>query len=285
MSSPRAVTGERSVASEATDELGERFESFGRAGWVAKGAVYGLIGLLFIRIAWLGGASEEANQEGAVERIAGTGPGGLLLVVLAAGLLLYIVWRLFTVVLPGDWTGRALLDRIGYAVSAAVYTSLLVTVVDILVSDGGSDAESEDRTIERYVKDTLEMPAGRWLVAVAGIVVIGIGVAFVRKGVTRSFRDSISGDHGGERSVIDNLGLVGWVARGVSMFLIGGFLTRAAYLFDADEAAGFDDSIRQIADSTWGSLLAVLVGVGFIAFGVFCIVSARHQELTGPRND
>ncbi len=279
----RPGTDAQRVARKAS----EKFEWIGRAGWVAKGAVYAVIGILFVRIAWLdGGSSEEASQKGAVEEIAENAAGRVLLSALAIGLALYVCWRLLTVVLPGDWTGRALLDRIGYAVSAATYVTLLVFTVDTLLSAGSTgDGGGEDRLVEGLVKDTLSMPAGRYLVGLAGLVVIGIGFAFVHKGWTRSFRDDISGDNGIEGTLTDRLGIVGWIARGLIMVVIGWFLILAAYRFDPDEAAGFDDAVRQLTGTAWGSVIAAAIGVGFVAYGAFSVVSARFRDLQGPTND
>lgn len=274
-------------AQRVAQRASQKFEWIGRAGWVAKGAVYAVIGILFVRIAWLdGGSGEEASQKGAVEEIAENTAGQVLLTALAIGLALYVCWRLLTVVLPGDWTGRALLDRIGYAVSAVTYVTLLIFTVDTLLSAGtNGEGGSEDRLVEGLVKDTLSMPAGRYLVGLAGLVVIGIGIAFVHKGWTRSFRDDISGDNGIEGTLTDRLGIVGWIARGLIMVVIGWFLIVAAYRFDPDEAAGFDDAVRQLTDTAWGSVIAAAIGVGFIAYGAFSVVSARFRDLQGPTND
>lgn len=279
-------------SSEPTDDLestvedvGERFAVLGRAGWVAKGLVYILVGVLFVRIAFGSSGDNEANQAGAVEKIAEQPFGQLLLVALGTGLLLYAIWRLFTVVLPGDWTGKALLDRIGYLVSAGVYVSLLITIADIVRTASSDSDESEDRMIEGIVSDVLSITAGRTMVILAGLVVVGIGVAFGRKGVTRSFREQISGDDGIEGTLIDRLGTVGWIARGVSMAVIGAFLVRAAWTFDPDDAAGLDDSIRQLAENPFGAVLSAAVGLGFVTYGIFAALSARHRNLEGPRND
>ncbi len=270
---------------EKAEDAGERFAVLGRAGWVAKGIVYVLVGVLFFRIALGSSDSDEANQAGAVEKVADQPLGRLLLVALGFGLLLYAIWRLFTVVLPGDWTGKALLDRLGYFVSAVVYMSLLVSIADVLQRAGSNPDENEDRMIEGIVTNVLSVTAGRTLVIIGGIVVLGIGVVFGRKGVTRSFRDQMSCDDGPEGTLIDRLGTIGWIARGVSMAIIGAFLIRAAWIFDPDEAAGLDDSIRQLADNPIGAVLSAAVGVGFVAYGLFAVLSARHRTLEGPRND
>jgi len=271
----------------ATRQAASRFSRFGHVGWLAKGLVYALVGVLFIRVASEGGSGgqEEANQAGAVETVAATPFGAVLLMVLAVGIVAYVAWRLFTVVLPGDWTGMALLKRIGYAVSALVYLSLLANTIDILANRTQDPGSAEDRRLERLVTDTLDLPIGRVLVIVAGLVFIAVGAAFIHTGVTGGYRESMSaGDRGIEGMAIDRLGMVGWIARGVAFFPVGFFLIRAAWTYDPDKAAGFDDSVRELAANPAGAVVATLMGVGFIAYGLFAALSARYQRLEGPRN-
>lgn len=271
-------------AADPVETAGAHFELIGRAGWVAKGVLYALLGVLLVRVAVGGPRADEANQTGAVEEMATSTAGTALLVAVATGLALYVLWRVFTAVLPGDWTGRALLDRIGYVVSALVYATLLVTTVGILRERRTRADEREDRMVEALVKELLGVTAGRVMVVLAGIAVVGLGMAFAHKGWSRGFRDEITGDTGVESRAIDRLGVIGWTARGLSMGLIGLFLARAAWTYDPDEAAGLDDSIRQVAGTPLGTALAVAVGLGFTAYGAFAVLSARHRHLRGPRN-
>lgn len=271
----------------AARQAANRFARFGQMGWMAKGLVYGLVGVLFIQVAAEGGsgAEAEANQAGAVETVAATSYGAALLTVLAIGIVLYVAWRLFTVVLPGDWTGKALLKRIGYALSALVYLSLLANTVDILANRNQDPGAAEDRRLERLVTGVLDLPVGRVLIIVAGLVVIGVAAAFIHTGVTGGYRESMSAGEGGiEGMAIDRLGMVGWVARGIAFFPIAFFLIRAAWTYNPDEAAGFDDSVREVASHPAGAVAVVLVGVGFIAYALFAGLSARYQRLEGPRN-
>ena len=284
-----AVAEVKESVEEAVSEAGERFELIGRVGWIGKGVVYLLLGFLFLRIA-LSDRPEheghEANQAGVLETIVGTRFGEWLLSALVVGLLLYALWRLFTVVLPGDWSGRALLDRGGYLVSAIIYSFLCITAVDLLTSEQPADADRrEDRVVEDLVKDVLSTAYGRAMVVVAGLAVVVVGLVFAKKGIARSFRSELTRLDGVDRSAIEQLGRIGWIARGVSMGLIGGFLIRAGWLHDSEDAAGLDDSIRQLTGSAWGSALASVVGGGFIAYAVFVLLSARHRILRGPKND
>ncbi len=274
---------------EVVSDAGERFEVIGRIGWIGKGVVYLLLGILFVRISVFDApeaTENEANQAGVLETIVDNPFGEWLLAALVGGLLLYALWRLFTVVLPGDWTGRALLDRGGYLISTIVYSSLCLTAFDLLTSDQPEDAgEREDRLVEDLVKDVMSTSFGRVLVMVAGLAFVAVGVVFAKKGIDRSFRSELKRLDGIDGTAIEHLGRIGWIARGLSMGLIGVFLARAAWLHDSENAAGLDDSIRQLTGSIWGVALAAVVGVGFIAYAVFVLLSARHRILKGPTND
>src|SRR5437763_364676 len=64
-----------------------------RAGLISRGVVYGVIGLLAIKVA-VGSAGKAANQQGALQTIAQQPFGKAVLVVVAAGLAGYAAWRL-----------------------------------------------------------------------------------------------------------------------------------------------------------------------------------------------
>ena len=104
-----------------------------RLGWVAKGVVYLLVGILAVPIAVNGLTSDspaggrEASQMGAVAELADTSFGVAVLWVIAIGLALYVIWRLISVLLPAENTASVWLTRIGYLISAVVYGMLAWT--------------------------------------------------------------------------------------------------------------------------------------------------------------
>lgn len=274
------------VGRQAQD-LGRRFQVLGRAGWVAKGVVYILIGLVALNIALdRGKGGEEASGTGAVAKLADRSFGKALIAVLGIGLALYVLWRLFTALLPGDWTGKALLERVGYLVSAVVYASLALTVLQIMQSGTGTDSNQEDQAVSSGVNALLDNSAGRVLVGIIGVVVLAVALAFAHKAYSKSFQDDLSlPSDARERQALLRSGEVGWAARGASMALVGFFLIRSAVTYDVSEAGGIDGSLRQFTQYRWGQVLVGLIAVGFAAYGVFCVISARHQRLRAPRND
>jgi hypothetical protein len=80
----------------------------------------------------------------------------------------------------------------------------------------------------------------------------------------------------------ERLGKIGEVGRGLGIALIGFFLLRAALTYDAAQATGLDGALRRLATETWGLLLVVVIGVGFAAYGLFCVATFTHRELQAP---
>jgi hypothetical protein len=266
-----------------------------RAGWIAKGIVYGLVGVLAVPIALsglgegegTGSGGQEASQRGAVAELADSGAGALALWAVAIGLVLYVVWRLFSIALPGGSDAKSWATRAGYGVSVIVYSFLAWSAISMARNGGSSSStsggNSEDAKVERFTRDVMEMSGGRWLVGLTGVVVIAVGAYFIHRGATASFRKELEPGGVGPISghAITRLGQVGWIGRGVMMLLVGWFVARAAIEFDPDEAHGIDGALRDATSSTLGAVLALVVAIGLLVYGVFCVVSSPKARLMG----
>lgn len=263
-----------------------------RLGWVAKGVVYILLGVLAVPIAFQGAGrddggtgGDQASQTGAVARVAESSFGALALYAVAIGLALYVLWRLVSIILPADNTAKAWLTRAGYVVSVVAYLLLAWSAFSFARNSGAASQgdQSEDARVERFTRDLMEKTGGRWLVGVLGASLVCVGVYFLVRGVKASFRKELEPRGVGPISyeAIVTLGRVGWVGRGLLMMVVGWFITRAAIRFRPDEAKGFDGSLRELTGSTGGSLLVGLVAVALVVYGTFCVISAPRERLRG----
>ncbi len=276
------------VGSDATEAFLHRHPwvlDVGRAGWLAKGVVYTLTGVLALTVVAdpFDVSEGEANQTGAIAKIAQQPFGQALLWAMAIGLFIYAAWRIVTVALPADTDGHALLKRVGYVVSAIVYVVLGLTAISLARHPGTSEsgAQAEDSRIGSFTAAVMGWTGGRWLVGAIGLTVIGIGVYFFVKGVTGRFEKDLEHRSVGPLSwkAIRAMGVVGWIGRAAMMGLIGVFLVRAAIQFDPNEARGLDDSLRRIADHSFGVLTVFVVAIGLMVYGLFCIVTVPTQKL------
>jgi hypothetical protein len=258
-----------------------------RAGWLAKGLVYGLAGVLAIPIAMdklpaSGAASQEASQSGAIARIANSSAGAAALWAVAIGLGLYVIWRVVSILLPAENNAKAWATRVGYGVSALTYTFLAWSAISF-ASHRARASKTENSRVEQLTRDLMEHSGGRSLVGFLGALMIGVGAYFVHKGVTASFRKELRESGVGPFSTkqIVRIGQVGWCARAAMMGLLGFFLIRAAVQYSPDEAEGLDGALRRLTDASWGTLMVLAMGIGLLIYGFFCVISAPIQRLRG----
>lgn len=260
-----------------------------RYGWFAKGIVYLLAGALASTIAVRSfgfrpksGSSAEASPTGAIKELA-TFPGGrVLLIALAIGLVFYAAWRLYTALAPGHTDAESMAKRIGYLVSAALYFSFGVTAIGLAKTPSHPvDGDVKARDMSSAV---LDHTGGRWVLGVFGVVAIGAGVYRLVKGAQGDVLEemSSSGMSTTRLRVVRPLGIVGEIGRGVAISLIGYFLVREAMTARASEGAGLDDALRRVALHRWGQALVAIVAIGFMLYGVFCLLTFDRRELRAP---
>jgi uncharacterized protein DUF1206 len=94
----------------------------------------------------------------------------------------------------------------------------------------------------------LAWPGGRVLVVAVGLIIIGVGVASVVKGVKQSLREEINTSSMSSiaRKAVARLGQVGYVAKGAALGVVGGLLSYATLTFDPQKARGLDGALQTI---------------------------------------
>src|SRR5918994_6033670 len=114
-----------------------QFEWLARAGLVARGVIYAVIGVLAIKLA-LGDGGKTTNQNGALETIAKQPFGKALLILMAVGLAGYAIWRLVRAAIGhGPEASDDTKERLAGLASGIAYGALFVTAMSILLGSGG----------------------------------------------------------------------------------------------------------------------------------------------------
>ena len=256
-------------------------EPIGRLGLVGQGVVATIVGLLAIRIA-IGDKDEAATSSGAVAWLADQPFGRLLLVALTVALFALALWRFLCAVMGDPVEGSEPKDRLKYAVLGVVYLLLAITTLGVTIANWtGSDdtpgsEESGDEGAQQAASTLFEWPAGRWLVGILGVAIIGYAGYNLHKQVIRQkFAERLDA---GDRSWIVRLGLIGYTAQSLVYAVVGYFFIQAAIAFKSTTAKGPSGALIELADTTWGKVLLWIIAIGLFAYGVFCIAEAKYRK-------
>ena len=270
-----AASGAAGQARRAADSTW--LERGARLGFLAKGLVYALIGLLALQIATGGGG--KADQKGALQTIASKSGGSLVLWLMVIGFAAYALWRIS----EAAWGRRdetdekkRTLKRIGSLLNGLVYAFFAVLAFRTVSGTSSSSGNSSDITAK-----ALKMSGGELIVGIAGVLVIGIAIALALRGYKTDFEKHLST---GQMSptmfkAVRRLGQVGYIARGGVLLMIGILVITAATDNQPGKAAGFDVALKTMADGPLGQFLLVLAALGLICFGIYCVAEARYRRL------
>ncbi|MGY1619618.1 DUF1206 domain-containing protein [Geodermatophilus sp. SYSU D00691] len=266
-------------AREVTDH--PVLEAVARVGLVAYGVMHLLIGWLAVQLAF-GTDRTDADQTGALQTVAGS-PGGLVLLwLIGLGMLALALWQAGEVLL---WW-RGLLDpahrgRTAFVCAkclakAAVYAVLGVTALLFAV---GAEYEADER-LRELTDETLDVPGGAVVVIAVAVLVVAVGLYTLVRGFTGGFMKDIDLPAAPDRLEpwIETIGRVGYVAKGLAFGLVGVLLWQAAASADVSTATGLDGAMTVIAGVRGGPWLLTGVAAGFAAFGVYALARARYPD-------
>jgi hypothetical protein len=235
-------------------------------GLIAYGVVHLLIAWIALQLAW-GKSNEEASQQGALQELAGKPFGGVLLWVVAIGLFALVIWKALEVAYGYLDTWK----KVSSAGRAVVYLVLGISAVRVAVGSGGSSTSSERSMTGRL----MENPAGRVLVIIVGLVVIGIGVRQIYKAATKKFTEDLSGI---VPPAMITLGRVGYAAKGVVFIIAGALFAWAGISYEPAKAGGLDTALRTLKQQPYGSWLLTFMALGLACFGIYCFFWSRNAK-------
>ncbi|MDX6238774.1 MAG: hypothetical protein QOG10_3589 [Kribbellaceae bacterium] len=235
-------------------------------GLIAYGVVHLLIAWIALQLAW-GRPSEQASQQGALQELSSKPFGGVLLWVVAIGLFALVIWK----ALELGYGHLATSKKISSAGRGVVYLVLGISAVKVAVGSGGSSSGAQRSMTGRL----MENPAGRMLIIVVGLVVIGIGVRQIYKAVTKKFREELSGI---VPSATITLGRVGYAAKGAVFIIAGALFSWAGISYEPAKAGGLDTALRTLKQQPYGSVLLTVMALGLACFGIYCFSWSRHAK-------
>ncbi len=245
-----------------------------RAGLVAYGVVHLLIAFLAVRLA-VGHSSGSASSNGALHELARQPFGKVLVWAIAVGMLLLVVWQLMEAVLghrEKDGTDLAL-KRAQSVAKAVIYGGLGVSAVKVAAGSGSSGGGSHSLSAK-----LLHLPGGPWLVGLVGLVIIAVGAGLAWNGWSEKFAEhlDVEGKSGESGRAYLMFGKVGYIAKGLSLAVVGGLFVYAGISHDPKKSGGLDQALHKVLQQPFGVVLLVAIGLGLACYGLFCFARARH---------
>ncbi len=222
------------------------------------------------------GAAGRADETGALASLTATPLGYALLWAVVVGLAALGAWQVTqTILVREDDRRRAVARRVMEGFKALVF--LVVAASALAFALGGHSSAA--RTIHDLSVAAIRAPGGAVVLVMAGLIVLAVGITFAYRGVTRDFRRDIHVPAGVPGVLTVTVGVVGHVAKGAALGIVGVLLGIAALTADASQATGMDGALRALVSLPFGGVLLHLVGVGLIAYGLYALVRAPTARL------
>ncbi|WP_424494673.1 DUF1206 domain-containing protein [Salinimicrobium sp. GXAS 041] len=251
-----------------------------RTGFVAKGTVYGITGILTFMAAFnLGG--QKAGKLQVLQFLDKQTFGNALLILMGLGLACYAAWRFIQSVSDPEDIGsdaKAKVKRAAFFISGLLYLGLAVLSILRVFGSRGSGGSSGSSA-----------KSSSFLASETGLILIGIGGAAVaivgffqfykayKNDYTKKF-DLSSLSEEKRRESISKTAKFGLSARGVLLLIIGYFALQAAISSDPSEIKSTSEAFSFIQDSSYGAWLMGLVAAGLVAYALYMFLMAKYRR-------
>jgi len=272
-------TGRNAVKRAAANPLLELLE---RLGYLVRGALYSVMGLLALGIALRVTGGQTTDLSGSLVFLVSNPFGQLVLIVVAVGLAAYSLWGFTRAIYDplrrgSDAGGYA--ARLGFVSSAVSYAAIVFFALQILVGSARAAGDSTQKTMATI----LTHPGGGWLTAIIGLVAIVVGLGQFLEAYRATFKEDLKGADmtASERNVVIGLGRFGMFARGVIFLVIGWFLVQAGLHHDARQVQGFGGAFVFLLGQPFGRIVLGIIALGFVALGLHSLACARWIRLMG----
>jgi len=267
------------AAAAATNPL---LELLMRLGYVVRGVLYAVVGILALRVALRQGGGEATDLTGGLLFLINNSLGRLILVVVVVGLTAYSLWGFLRAIYDplhrgSDAAGYA--ARFGFLTSAFSYGVIVVFALQILVGSGGASGAGT----QKMIISILEHPAGGWVTVGIGLAAVGFGIGEFVEAVRAPFKNDLKGAEmtASEMDLAVGLGRFGTFARGVTFLIIGWSVVQAGVNHNPAQVQGFGGAFLFLLAHPYGHLLLGIIALGFVALGLHSLACARWIRLMG----
>lgn len=251
-------------------------EAIARTGLGARAFVYLAVAWLLADGAFTSRPDDGASPGDAFRTIENQMGGRVLLVALAAGLFLYALWRFQQAIFDPERNGtdaKGILARAGMFSSGFSYA--LVGVAAFAVTLGSNEGGGGGAT-ETSASWMMSQPYGRWVVALGGLVLIGIGCAQVWRAKSGQWKRNI--DLTGWAGRLTGMIAAGIAGRGLLFAVVGGFLLLAGVSADQSDIRGLAATLGWLRGQPFGFWLFLASAAAIGVYGIYSAVQSLRYK-------
>lgn len=273
------VTSAASSANQSARQVAQSrpVKVLARVGILAYGVTHLLIAWLALQIAF-GNSGQQADQNGAFQTLAQQPFGQVLLWVLVVGFVAAALWRLEQAI----W-GYSYIDdkkKLAREKGTSAAKAVLFVVLAYLAGSTAAGNSSGGGQQQQATAGVLGLPGGQFLVGLAGLIIIGVGIYKIVRGWKTKFTEDMDlpSDKKARTTAI-RAGQAGYIGRGAVTSVVGILVVLAAVQYNPGEAGGLDAALKTLAAQPFGPFLLILVALGFAAFAVFSAFDAKYHKV------
>tara|TARA_R110000823_G_scaffold185666_1_gene318060 strand:- start:15219 stop:16040 length:822 start_codon:yes stop_codon:yes gene_type:complete len=268
------VVSLRAFANKHISHLKKSYKTAAVIGFVSKGIIYLVIGVLSLMAALnMGGESSGTNQ--ALLFLKKQPFGQVLLLLLGVGLLCYSFWMFLQAFKDPENIGsdsKGKMRRFGLFTTGLVYVVVAFLCFYHLVTYPMDDS-ANSRYLDFLGPTTLSYVfIGIGIILAIQGIVLTVGV--IKGGLLNQF--NLEGRKGS--AVIRTVGQFGFYARAFVVAIIAYFFFRAGIYTGNHEIKGIQDAFSFLDQSTFGRILMAVTAIGFISYGAFFVLLTRYRS-------
>ena len=252
------------VTDAADHPLAERAARF---GYAANAVMHLMIGVLAAKLST--GAQASADQGGVLQALVDNPLGKVLVGFGAFAWAALAFWQVGEACLSFH-SAKTRLKAVAKAVTYAVLAALcIMTLVK------GESASSKEKNVSTTAK-LMEHTWGVALVFAVGVVIVGVGLYHVVKGVKKKFLEDLQEQP--PRWVI-SAGEAGYLLKGVALIATGIFFANAAITNDPSDAGGLDAALHKLLGESFGAPVVLVIAFGFALYALYSAARSRYAKV------
>ncbi|ASN07103.1 DUF1206 domain-containing protein [Virgibacillus necropolis] len=147
----------------------------------------------------------------------------------------------------------------------------------ILAINSGQTGNSK----QFWMGKIIDMPLGRLAIGITGASIFVFAFIQVINDIRGSFTKKLNASQMKQKEWIFTklIGRIGFISRGITFGVLGGFFIHSGWTAESSQANGIDGALAQIAQEPCGQVLLGIVPLGLFLYGIFEVLEGKNRNI------